>query len=171
MAMKRNTNNRLQHCLNSRGPGRHQKGQAIIEFALVFPLLVFLIFAIIDFSILFYVYQSLENGISLACRYGITGLQQEDPNNSGTKLSREDSIKLVMRQNSPFVTLADQAFAFEHLSGTTWVAGVGGTGEISRVTVSCIWEPICPLIAAILTNNPVNLRVSGTMKNEAYPTP
>lgn len=147
-----------------------EKGQSMVELAMVLPLMVLLIFAVVDFSVLFYVYQSMEHGISEATRYGITGQQRPDPENPGNYLSREDSIKLVMRENNPVIVLDNSAFTFEHLSGTSWTAGSGGPNDISRVTVNYSWRPICPMISVLFTGGQIPLRVSSTMKNEGYPT-
>jgi hypothetical protein len=147
-----------------------EKGQSLVEAAIVLLLLLFMIFAVIDFSILFYVYQSMEHGISEATRYGITGQQREDPGNPGSYLSREDSIKLVMREWNPIIVLDNSSFTFEHLSGTFWTAGSGGPSDISRVTVNYNWKPITPLINLLFAGGQIPLRVSSTVKNEGYPT-
>ena len=58
--------------------------------ALVLPLLFLLTFSIVDFASLFYVYLALENGVSQAARFGVTG-------NVTGELTREDSIREAMR--------------------------------------------------------------------------
>lgn len=151
--------------------GQSEKGQALVEAAMVLPLLLFIIFAVIDFSILFYVYQSMEYGISEATRYGITGQQREDPNNPGDYLSQEDSIKLAMRECNPTIALDNSSFTFEHLVGASWAAGSGGPNDISRVTVNYNWRPMTPLVSVLFAGGQLPLRVSSTMKNEGYPTP
>jgi Flp pilus assembly protein TadG len=50
------------------------KAQALVEFALVFPLLMFLIFAIIDFGWMIFNYAQLYNSLREGLRYGsVTG--------------------------------------------------------------------------------------------------
>src|SRR4051812_27687947 len=85
------------------------QGTNLVEAALILPLALFLTFAIAEFASVFYVYLALENGVSEATRYGITGAQQAN-------LSHEDSIKTVMRNATPTVTLADNQFTFSHLA-------------------------------------------------------
>ena len=91
------------------------RGANLVEMAMVLPLLLLLTFAIVDFSSLFYVYLALENGVSLATRYGVTGQQMNDPMNPTQLLSREDSVKVAMRQATPTLVIPDTAFTFEHL--------------------------------------------------------
>jgi Flp pilus assembly protein TadG len=169
--MMRITVKRPQHRLNSRDQGRHQSGQAVVELALVLPILAFLIFAIIDSSMLFYAYHSMEQGISEATRYGLTGQRSEDPNNPGNYLSRQDSMKLIMRKYTPNIVLSDSNFAFEHLNGSVWASGTGAADEISRMIVSYNWRPITPLVSRFLTGGQIPLRVSSTVKNESFPNP
>ena len=150
---------------------RSDRGQALVETAFILFLLLFLILSIFDFSVLFYVYLSLEQGISEATRYQVTGQQLPDPNKAGNFLSRDDSVKMTMRGWNPLITLNDSAFTFEHLNGTTWIAGSGGPNDISRVTVNYNWRLLTPLVSPIFTGGQAALRVSSTMKNEGYPSP
>ena len=143
-------------------------GANLIEAALVTPLLLLLTFSIVDFSALFYVYLALENGVSQATRYGITGNQMEDPDNPGEQLSREDSIKTAMRDATPTLTIAEDAFSFSHLpeGGGSWISGAGGPGDISKVTVNYTWELYTPLMRPFFDNGEINLTVESAMKNE-----
>ena len=95
---------RIAYCKLSWWPGtkrrrQSENGQTIVEMAFVLLPLLLLIFAIFDFSILFYVYQSMEHGVSEATRYGITGQQMPDPDNPviTTSLSRGISTLISFR--------------------------------------------------------------------------
>ena len=103
---------------------RSARGTTMLEAALITPLLLMLTFGIIEFSSLFYVYLALENGVSQAARYGITG------NVSGT-MSRDQSIMQAMRDSTPSISLPDTAFTFTHMpaGGTSWSSGSGGPGR------------------------------------------
>ena len=71
--------NRLRDC----------SGANLMEAALVLPLLLLLTISIADFGTLFYVHLAIENGVSQATRYAVTGNLVDDPANPGSKLSRE----------------------------------------------------------------------------------
>jgi Flp pilus assembly protein TadG len=109
---------------------RDSTGATLVEAALITPLLLLLTFSIVDFASLFYVYLALENGVSQATRFGVTG------GTTGT-LSRTDSIMAAMRSATPSLTIPDDKFTFEHMAkgGTVWLAGTGGPDEIEKVTV------------------------------------
>jgi Flp pilus assembly protein TadG len=148
---------------------RDTRGTNLLEAAIITPLLIMLTLAICDFGALFYVYLALENGVSQATRYGVTGNLMDDPSNPGTPLSRVDSIKTAMRQATPTLTLADSAFTFNHmaLGSSTWTAGTGGPGDVEKVTVDYTWDILTPIMRPFFTGGQIHFTVDSAMKNEA----
>jgi Flp pilus assembly protein TadG len=119
-------------------------------------------FGIVDFGALFYVNLALENGVSQAARYGVTG-------NVMTGLTREQSVIAAMRQATPTLTIADSAFSFSYLApGTTvWTSGVAPPGDIEMVTVNYTWQIMTPVIQPFFTNGQVNFTVQSSMLTES----
>ena len=148
---------------------RDAKGTSLVEAALITPLLLFLTLSIVDFGCLFYCYLALENGVSQASRYGVTGNVMNDPNNPGNPLSRTESIKLAMRQATPTLTIPDGAFSFNHMppGGNAWVAGVGAPDDIDKVTVTYTWTFFNPMMWPFFNNGQVTMNVDSAMKNES----
>jgi len=148
---------------------RGEKGSTMVEAAIITPFLMLLTFSIVDFASMFYVYLALENGASQATRYAVTGNLMDDPAHPGTALSRADSIKQAMRNATPTITLPDSAFSFNHMAvgGTSWVAGVGGPGEIDKFTVDYTWDLLTPVLRPFFTNGQIHLTVDSAMKNES----
>ena len=130
--------------------------------------LLLVTFGIVDFGSLFYGYLALENGVSQATRYAITGSVAPDPNNPGQFLSRADSIKAAMRTATPTLTIPDAAFTFSHLpsGGASWVSGTGGPGDVDKVAVDYTWSMMTPLLSVFFTNGQVQLHVESAMKDE-----
>ena len=147
---------------------RDVKGATLIEAAIITPLLLLLTFSIVDFGALFYVYLALENGVSQAARYGITGQLMDDPANPGTPLSRDDSIKLAMRQATPNLTLTDGAFTFSHMApgGGAWAGGSGAPGEITKVTIDYTWDIMTPVMRPFFPGGQIHFTVDSAMKDE-----
>jgi Flp pilus assembly protein TadG len=139
---------------------RNCEGTNLVEAAVITPLLLLVTFGIVDFSALLYVHLALQNGVSQASRYGVTG------NVSGA-LSREDSMRLAMRQNTPSLTISDAAFTFSHLSGGLWVGGAGAPGDIEKVAVDYDWQILTPWISPFFTNGQVRFHVESMMKDES----
>lgn len=142
------------------------RGQNLVEAALIVPIFLLLTFGLIDFGTVFYVYLALENGVSQATRYAVTGQQMDDPLNAGQKLPRDQSIKIAMRQATPTINIPDSAFSFYNV--TKSIAGSGGPGDVIRVRVDYTINLFTPLLRRFFTNGQLTLSVSSTMKNENY---
>jgi hypothetical protein len=143
---------------------REVRGVNLVEAAIVTPLLVLLTFAIIEFATLLYVHEALQNGVSQATRFAITGRLI-------TGKSRTESIKAVMRQATPTLTLPEGAFAFSHIpaGGGGWVEGTGGPNSIERITVTYSWPIMTPLLRPFFPTDAVVFVVESAMKNEGPP--
>jgi Flp pilus assembly protein TadG len=144
-------------------------GVNIVEAAIITPLLLLLSFSVVDFASLFYVYLALENGLSQATRYAVTGQLMDDPANPGTALSRSASIETAMRQATPTLTISDSAFSFSHMApgAGSWTAGVGGPGDIEKVSVDYTWNIMTPLLRPFFPGGRVRFVVDSVMKNES----
>jgi Flp pilus assembly protein TadG len=138
-----------------------ETGTSMVEAAFVTPLLLFLSFAIIDFALVFYVYLALGSGVAQASRYAMTGQIVAGE-------SRETSIKNAMRDATPTLTIADDAFTFTHLpvGASTWASGTGGPNDIARITVQYTWAFYTPLVRPFFPNGEVVLKVDASAKNE-----
>ena len=103
---------------------RDARGNALIEAAIMTPLLLMLTFGIVEFGSMFWVYLALENGVSMGARYAVTGNKMDDPSTPGAFMTRADSIKTAIRNATPSITLDDAAFTFEHMApgSTTWAS-------------------------------------------------
>jgi Flp pilus assembly protein TadG len=141
---------------------RNSEGANLIEAAILTPLLLLVTFGIVDFGALFYVNLALENGVSQAARYGVTG-------NVMTGLTREQSVIAAMRQATPTLTIADSAFSFSYLApgATVWTSGVAPPGDIEMVTVNYTWQIMTPVIQPFFTNGQVNFTVQSSMLTES----
>lgn len=150
------------------GRFRSSRGSALVEAAIITPLLLLTTFAVVDFASLFYVYLALESGVSQATRYGVTGNQMDDPANPGSQLSRQESIKAAMRDATPTLTISDGAFTFSHLpaGGGSWVSGVGAENDIEKVTVGYTWKPLTPFLKPFFSGGQLIITAESAMKNE-----
>jgi hypothetical protein len=50
--------------------------------------------------------------------------------------------------------------------GGSFVGGVGGPGDVDRVTITYDWEVMTPLIRPFFTDGKIRFKVESTMKNE-----
>jgi hypothetical protein len=146
-------------------------GNNIVEAAFALPLFLLLIFSIIDFACIFYVHLALENGISQATRFTVTGnvLPNPEPGHEGQFLNREDSIKLAMRNATPTLTIPDDAITIQHLPDgeDTWLNGAGEPGDIVRARVDYDWDILTPLMKPFFDHGQIQLTAESAMKNES----
>jgi hypothetical protein len=143
-------------------------GNNLIEGALVTPLLLMLTFGIVDFATMFYVYVSMESGISQATRFAVTGATKDDPDNPGTPLGSESTIKAAMAEAAPTLDIDSMTFSFSHMApgATSWAGGAGGPGDIRKVTVEYSWQPLTPILGQLLTDGNLSMTVESAMKLE-----
>jgi TadE-like protein len=134
-------------------------GANLLEAALVTPLLLLLTFGIADFAAVFFVYLSLEHGVTEATRTGVTGTATG---------AREASLIAAMRAATPALTIPDSAFTFSHLppGGSTWVAGAGGPDDIDKITVDVTWPLMTPVLRPMFPSGELHIRVESSRKNE-----
>lgn len=137
-------------------------GANMIEAAIITPLILLLTLGIIEFAAVFYVFLSLQNGVSEATRFGVTG-------NTRGGMSRVESIKAAMRDATPTLTIPDSAFSFQHMApgSGSWAGGTGNPGDVERVTVEYTWSFFTPLMRPFFPSGDMTIRVDSTMKNES----
>ncbi len=151
--------------LTPRRVRRWSRGAALAETGIIITLLIPLTFAVMDFAGILYAFQAMQNGVSQATRYAITGNHATD--SSGAALSRDDSIRQAMRAATPGFEIADNAFTFYNVSKGT--PDTGGPKDIIRVTVAYDWQLLTPFLRPFFQNGYVTIRVASTMRNEPYP--
>ena len=156
-------------------------GNAFIEFALVFLMLLMMIVGMFEFTWVLFVRATFHHAARAAVRYAITG---------GDGSGLDDEIKQVIKANS--FGLLDDAELDEYIgvefydpacaSGLTCPAGGAATaavanaepGSIIRVTISCYdLTPVTTLIRKDSNGGPFPfvLSVSASDKMEPFPGP
>ncbi len=139
-------------------PRNRERGQSLIEMGLVMPILVLLTFGIVDFGLLFYTHLALESAASQAVRYGITGSAMNG-------MSRQESIKAALRNAAPTLTIDDGDITFSRLAGGNWVNGLGGAGDVERLSINYTHK-VFILAPFFPPNGQVTLHAESAMKNE-----
>jgi Flp pilus assembly protein TadG len=148
-------------------PLRSKRGQSFVETGIAIIVLLGFVFSVMDAAMLFWTYITLENGVTEATRFAVTNQTLASPGNPNTQLSREDSIKLAMRTESPGITIADGEFGFFDV--TTNSAGTGSPNDVIRVTITHPYNPIFPILFLANPNRQFTITVSSTMMNEPPP--
>jgi Flp pilus assembly protein TadG len=174
-----------------------ERGTAMIEFAILAPIFIALLGAIMEFSGIMFVQTLLEGSAREASRYGITG-------STVTGVSRADEILDIVRKNTYGIidldnldieTLVYHSFAdigqpepytdsngngtydvgepFTDVNGNgTWdpdmgAAGLGGPGDIVLYRMSYDWHIMIPIFRPIFGDS-VRLQATVAVRNEPY---
>src|SRR5437899_10947978 len=144
---------------------RSPRGTALAVTGIIITLLIPLTFAVLDFAGILYAFQAMQNGVSQATRFAVTGNNGTD--GSGAALPRDGSIRQAMRAATPGFQIADNAFTFYNVSKGT--SDTGGPKDIIRVTVAYDWQLLTPFLRPFFPGGYVTIRVASTMRNEPYP--
>jgi Flp pilus assembly protein TadG len=134
------------------------RGQALAEFALVVPVFLIILFAIIDLGRFVYTANALSNGAREAARVGSVGSRPTECNG----LSRQACIERIARDRSWGVagtvttTVTCERVALNGSISTIATASCR-TGDMLRVRAHMPFAPATPVVGQILNG----VQVSG----------
>lgn len=141
------------------------RGQSLLEFALILPILSFLIFGVVDFGRLFWVQMTLQDAVRQAGRFASTGNHLPDPNNPGNNLTRVASVTQLVQQAAAQagVQVASIQVTSNGVSGSA-----GGPSDPVTITATVNLQLITPLIANFFPQRQYTFTVSVTFQNEPF---
>jgi len=162
--------------------GRNRKGSAAVEFALVAPVFIGLLFAILETGIIFFADQYLETITQDGARIIMTGQAQ---NGSYTKAQFQSyvcsQVVALFNCNNIFVDVESYS-SFQNvvinsqISGGAFVNNMqynpGGPGDIVVVRLFYQWPQIVTGLGYNITNLNGNYRLlsaTAAFRNEPYP--
>jgi Flp pilus assembly protein TadG len=144
------------------------RGTAMVEFALVFPVAVLLIFSIIDMSMYYYYEASMSHTLRSTLRYAVTGQVMTD--GSGNKMTRKASaIQFAKSIAPPLITItangntSTDTLMFCDATSSGYVllgSDLGGSGAkikgVMRMTVPFL-TPLPRMIGSGVTSNTITV--------------
>ena len=144
---------------------RANRGQSLVEFALIAPLFFLLVFGIIDLGRVFWVEITLQNAMRVAGRYAVTG-------NKISGQSRVNSIQTVAAKAA--VGLNVSQIVITSTAGGTGVNAAGYPNDTVTISLTTTLNLITPLIgnffkAADGTPRAVTLKAITSFRNEPFP--
>jgi hypothetical protein len=148
---------------------RRQQGQSVIEFTLAFPLFIFIFFAIVEFSHLFYVKLTLQHALREAGRYMVTGRTKDDAD--GNSISRPEAVLSVFCNKLTGTGLSCPAlgpqFTLTCLDAPCLEPG-GGPDQTVMVTANFEKSPFTPLVGNLFAGGKARFQLSTTWRNEPF---
>jgi Flp pilus assembly protein TadG len=148
---------------------RPPRGATLIEFALVLPIFLILMFATIEFGRYFYVEHTLQMATREGVRLGLVGRTVADAN--GHALDRPASIIRVIREkvrvavNPADVSVSIYPVNADYSDPTDWqgTQDAGSAGSFMRVRTRYTFHLILPLLG-----RQVPMEAQATYRNELF---
>jgi hypothetical protein len=123
-----------------------QRGQALVEFALVLPLLVLLLVMAVDFGRVFFGWVSINNAARVGAAYAAANADAWEGSGDATRQARYESLVQndLQAVNCALPSIPDPTVTDVDGDGTY------DTGEPVEVALACDFTLITPLATAIL---------------------
>lgn len=125
---------------------KNEKGQALVEFAIILPILLLLIMGILQFGLLINSYLALENSSREGARLGIVGCTDKD-------------IQNIVMKTAP--TLNSNALTIN----ITPSEGSRKSGDTLTINLTYNYNLTIPIISTLF-NNSVTLNAQTSMRIE-----
>ncbi len=160
-----------------------EKGATLIEFAFLLPVLVLMVFGIVEFSLFMFASGIIENATATASRLGQTGDNysgsttaddNSDPNKCRSQYIRDKIRELSLGVIDPTaVQIETSIFTnFEDSNppngSESETSGFGTKGVAVLYVVSYPWELNTPLIATLFGKEIVTITSSVVVQNENF---
>lgn len=135
---------------------RWERGQALVEFALILPILLMIVMGIIDFGRMLYLYSQLSNGLREGARYGsLTGPDDTNPqytNCAGIRQSVKDTLAIPLPDSELSITIAyddgKTAYAFNCNGNTRPNPSLLSRGDRVLVSGTVKFAFLTPIISS-----------------------
>ncbi len=173
---------------------KREDGTTAIEFALIAPILLLLMMGIMEFGLILFANNVIENAVTIGARYGITGSDYAGENRVSKPLTGPQDRLAVIKENikvrsgglldedkisiscqplgKTFGALTDnQTGSYSCGSGIDndqSCSNIGAGDEAVVYTVSYCWPLFTPLIGQFFDQNQALLQSSLVVKNEDF---
>jgi hypothetical protein len=153
----------------SKRKSRGERGASVVEFALILPLLLLLLMAIVELGVLFWVNMTMQHAVREGARYAITGRKDLDPNENEEERLRSNAILEKIRVSSLglYDSVVIEPVTITDPAGTE-LTGFGGPGQIVVINLDCSWPLLTPLVRPFFDEGTYNFKVSSAMRNENF---
>lgn len=152
---------------------RRQRGASAVEFALIAPLLFFLLFAAIEMGLLYWANLTMQHAVREGARYAVTGQSNLD---TGPTPQRYLAVIQNIKNNSMgLYTKLNTAISVNNSTASsdpgTYTSGMfGNPGDILILRLDCTWRIMTPFLMPFFPDGQYRFSVAATMRNEAFPS-
>lgn len=145
-----------------------QRGASAVEFAIVAPLVFFLLFAVIDLCVMFWVNLTMQHAVREGARYAVTGRSDHAPQGSA---QRHLAVIEKIRENSMglFDRVSPRINGVSHGDNGQYHTGMFGTpGQVFVLRLDGSWPLMTPMVQPFFRDGTYRFSVAATMRNEEF---
>lgn len=149
-------------------------GAALVEFAILAPIFIFVVFAIIEMALMEFVTLTMQHSVREGVRYAITGRTDMDPGDpDDPEYVKQRYIAVIEKIKEQSLGFYDTVSPVFIINGTTqtppFTPGMfGAPGELSTVQLKCTWTLLTPIVSRFYDNGDYIFTVGATMRNEGF---
>lgn len=142
---------------------RDERGTSALEIALILPVLLTMMFGLVEAGFFYFADQTVEKAAQLASRTAATGIGHDDGTRMQRILDTVGDFTSPLQDRGAFSTTVE-SFA---PGSSSSVGGAGGPCDIVEVAVEYTYPPLTPMAGELFG---VNIVVSGVerMVNEPW---
>ena len=147
---------------------RKEQGASTVEFAIIAPLLFFLLLAIVDVCVLFWVNLSMQHAVREGTRYAVTGRVDLAPAGD-----QQRYLAVIQKIWDSSMGLFDRLDT--RINGIGYGepgkynnAMFGVSGQIFVLQLDCTWPVLTPMLQPFFKDGKYTFSVAATMRNEAF---
>lgn len=131
--------------------------------------MVMLVLTVIDFARIHHTRSRVQNAVSQATRFAVTGNRLSDSDNPGLLLSREASIARLVREISRIEEIdTDEIEILTVAPDGSTEPGAGGPGDVVLVRVSHDVEVMTPGLARFFPGGLYRFSCTSRFRNEEF---
>lgn len=147
---------------------RNQKGTSLIEFALIFPILITIILSTLELGIMLAIKVNLQGCVQAGAYYGQSGQYTSGSNpTASAQAVMMQSLWGVLDPAKLTITIQSYPSFAAASSGGSGATGTGNPGQISQYQMEYSYSASSPLVA-IIFGATKRLQETTYVKNEEY---
>jgi Flp pilus assembly protein TadG len=139
---------------------RAGRGQALVEFALVIPIFLFILIALFDLGRAVFSYNTLTNAAREGARMAI--VNQDKP----TIVKRAKAQTAIVELNDPSVSVAFWQMADDGTADTSDPCNLVAVGCLAVVSFEATYHPITPIISDFIFGSGVTFTAESVLSVE-----
>ncbi|TXF96019.1 TadE/TadG family type IV pilus assembly protein [Massilia arenae] len=149
---------------------RRQSGATLVEMAIIAPVFLLVLVAIIELSMMFFATLTMQYAVREGARFAITGRSSESATGNQQRYANviakiKDNSLGMYERTDPQISVNGTRYSTTSFSNGMF----GAPGDIVVIQLDCGWPVTTPLLSSFFTKGVYQFTVAATMRNEIFP--